>query len=94
MLAEFLVITACLQDKGGCTESTSAYYKYNKNLQLVVEHAEEYGKRIVHGNEWIVYAATPMMAIAGGKQANIRIAKGWMLGINVKQESVVLQWSY
>lgn len=94
MLPELLVITACLQDKGGCTESTDAYYKYNKNLRAYVEHVEEYGKRIVRGNEWIVYAATPMMAIVGGKQANIRIAKGWMLGINVKQESVILQWSY
>lgn len=94
MLPELLVITACLQDKGGCTESTSAYYKYNKDLQIVVEHAEEYGRRIVNGNEWIVYAATPMLAIVGGKQANIHIAKGWVLGINAKQETVVLQWSY
>lgn len=94
MLPELLVIIACLQDKGGCTESTSAYYKYNKDLQIVVEHAEEYGKRIVNGNEWIVYAATPMLAIIGGKQANVRLSKRLVLGVNVKQENVILQWSY
>ncbi len=94
MLAELLVVTACLQDKGGCTESSSAYYKSNKDLQTVVEHAEDYGKRIVNGNEWIVYAATPFYAALSGQQANFKLSRQWLLGVNVKKENIVLQWSY
>ena len=94
MLMEALVVTACLQQKGGCSESTSAYYKSNKEIQDIVHNVDAFGKRIVRGNEWIVYAATPMYAIATGATANFHIHKGWMLGIDIKGEKVLLQWSY
>lgn len=94
MLIEALVITACLQQQGGCSESTSAYYKYNTNIQAVVENVEKLGKRITKGNEWLVYVATPVYAVAAGQQANFKLSGAWMLGIDVKNEAVLLKWSY
>jgi len=94
MFLEALVVAACLQQKGGCSESTSAYYKSNKELQEATKNAEALGKRIVNGNEWIVYAATPMYAIATGATANFHIHKGWIFGVDIKNERVMIQWSY
>jgi hypothetical protein len=94
MLMEALVIVACLQGKGGCSESTSAYYKSNKDAQVIVENVEALGKRVTKGNEWLVYVATPIYAIAAGQPANIFLHKEWILGINLKKELIALQWSY
>ena len=94
MLVELLIVTACLQDKGGCSESTSAYTKYNVEVAKTIENVERYGQRLVNSNEWVVYAATPFLAAVSGKTANFKIYKGLVLGVNVKQENVLLQWSY
>lgn len=94
MLLEALVITACIQNKGGCSESTNAYYHSNKGLQTVVENAEQFGRRITKGNEWLVYVATPIYAVASGKPANFKLHKAWILRVDVKKELIVLQWSY
>ena len=94
MLMEALVVISCVQQKGGCSESTSAYYQSNKDLQAVVENVDAFGKRMVRGNEWIVYAATPFYAAMSGQQSNFKLSKQWLLGVNIKKELVVLQWSY
>ena len=94
MIIEALVLTACLQNQGGCSESTSAYYQYNKDVQVLAKNAEEFGKRIVKGHEWLVYAVTPMYAAMSGQQSNFKLSKSWMLGVNVRKELLLLQWSY
>lgn len=94
MLAEVIVISVCLQQQGGCSESTSAYYKYNKEVQTLVESVEKVGQRLITGNEWLIYIATPIASIASGKPANFYIKKGLMLGIDARKELVMLQWSY
>lgn len=93
-LVEALVVATCLQQKGGCSESTSAYYSYNKEVQNIVKTTEAFGKKIVKGNEWIVYAASPLYAVAAGKPVNIHMYKGWVLGLDIKQELVLIKWSY
>lgn len=94
MLLETLVMTVCLQQQGGCTETTSAYYHHNKDAQAIVHDAEEYGNRLIKGNEWLVYVASPVYSIVVGKPANFHIYKGYMLSIDVKKELVAVQWSY
>lgn len=94
MLAEALVLAACIQNQGGCTEASSAYYQGNKDLQIVAKNVEDLGNRVVQGNEWIVYAATPFYAAMSGQQSNFKLSRQWLMGINVKKELVVLQWSY
>ena len=94
MLMEALVVISCVQQKGGCSESTSAYYQSNKDAQAIVQKVEDFGKKIVNNNEWLVYAATPMYAVASGETAHFHVYRGWILGINVKKETVLIQWSY
>lgn len=94
MFVEILVATTCISGNPGCSESTSAYYQYNKDLQQVVRNAENYGKKIVNGNEWIVYAATPAYAVMSGQTARFHLYKGTTLGVNVKSQSLIFQWSY
>lgn len=94
MFVEALVLTMCLQNQGGCTESTSAYVHYNKDVQTTLNNVEKFGNRLVMGHEWIVYAASPFLAAAAGKPANFKLSKNWVLAVNVKQENMYLQWSY
>lgn len=94
MLMEALVFTTCLQNKGGCSESTAAYIKSNPQIEETIKNVEKIGQRLVNGNEWIVYAATPFLAVVSGKPANFTMARGVVLGVNVKEELVILQWSY
>lgn len=91
---EALVLATCLQQKGGCSESQSAYYQYNKDVQQVVKDSEAYGKKLMKGNEWAVYAISPVAAIATGKPVNIHLYKGWVLAVDVKQELVMIKWNY
>lgn len=94
MFLETLILGICVQGHGGCSESTSAYYQHNKDVQQVVKNVEEYGKKMVNGNEWIVYAATPFYAFVSGKPATFTIARGWALEVNVKEQAAAIKWTY
>jgi hypothetical protein len=90
---EALIISACVQGSG-CNESTSAYYKYNKDLQAARHNVEAYGKYLVKDNQWVVYAAAPVYAIAAGQTAHIKIYRAFMLNLNVKDQMMGIQWNY
>jgi hypothetical protein len=95
MFLEFTVATVCIAGNGsGCSEATSAYYKQNVQLQRVVQNVESFGKEIVENNQWIVYAATPMYATLSGQPARFHVYKGVVLGVNVRNNSAFVQWTY
>ena len=93
MLLESLVFITCAQGDG-CGTVTEAYYKSNAELQSVVKGAEDFGKRLVKGNEYIVYAATPIYAIATGQGATFKIGSHSVLLLNPYKESVGFVWTY
>lgn len=93
-MIEALVITACMQNKGGCTEGTSAYYSYNKDVKAAVERVEEYGKSVFKGKEWLIYVITPVYSVSTGKPANFTLYRGLILSLDVKQQTVAFKWSY
>lgn len=93
MLLESLVVYACLEGKG-CSDSTSAYYSYNKDIQVLSKRVENYGQMIIKDREYIVYVATPIYAAITGKKAEFLIHKGFDLIIDVKQPGLGLKWSY
>lgn len=94
MFVEALVITTCLQQKGGCNESYSAYYKTSKELQAISDNIDSFGKKITNNHKWLVYTITPIYAVAADKQANFYIYSGITLGFNFKKEIITIQWSY
>ncbi len=94
MFLEALVVTVCLQGAGGCSETTSAYYKQSVVLQDINRNIEDYGKRITRNNEWLVYAATPLYAIASQKPATIKVYKGTTISVDPWKQAVALQWNY
>lgn len=93
MLLESLIVYACLEGKG-CSDSTSAYYSYNKDVQAVSKRVENYGKQIIEGREYLVCVMTPMYAAATGKKAEFLIHRNLYLQIEFKQPGVGLKWSY
>ncbi len=93
MLLESLVVYACLQGKG-CSDSTSAYYSYNKELQYMSKRVEHYGQMISKDRAYIVYVATPLYAVMTGKKAEFLIHKGFYLLVDVKEPGIGLKWSY
>ena len=66
MLLEALVFTVCVQNNGGCSESTSAYYKQSLSLQDLNDRLQTFSQNMIHDKEWIVYIGTPR--IVTGKQ--------------------------
>lgn len=94
MLLEALIVTVCLRESYGCSESTSAYYKQSKQLQEITEAVERYGKKITHNNEWVVYVGTPLYAVVSRKPAKIHIYRGITFNVDLWNQAVALQWSY
>lgn len=94
MLVETLVLIACLQNKGGCAESTDAYVKYNKDIQTATKSVEEYGKKVFKGKEWLMYVIAPAYAVASNQPANFPIYNRWVVGVDAKKQLVILRWSY
>lgn len=93
MLLESLVVYACLEGKG-CSDSTSAYYSYNKEIQYASKRVEQYGQMIIKDREYIVYVATPIYAAITGKKAEFLLHKGIYLIIDMKEPGAGLKWSY
>ena len=93
MLLEMLVISTCFQ-KEGCTESTSAYYKYNKDAEALVKNVETVGKRLIKGNEWLVYSITPAYAMVLGQTANFKVYKTLIFKVNTKDQMLAFQFTY
>lgn len=94
MLLESLIVATCVSERSGCGEATSAYYQSSKELQVMVKNAEKIGNRLIKGNEYIIYVATPLYAVASGQTASFRVVSNMMLNINVKQSSIGLQWNW
>lgn len=93
MLVESLVIFACIEGHG-CTQSTGAYYVYNRDAKKVVQNVQDYGKRIAKDNELLVYAVTPVYALASGNTARFKMGKGFILKLDVKDQGIGLEWTY
>lgn len=94
MFLEMMVASVCIIGQDGCSSATSAYYQSNKEMQEIVKNAEQYGQKLVKGHEYIVYAATPIYAVASGKPAIIKISRTLNLNVDVKGSAVALQWNY
>lgn len=94
MLLEMLVASVCITGQNGCSNATSAYYQSNKQLQEVVKNTEHYGKKLVKGNEYVVYGVTPIYAIMSGRPATIKLSNTLNLNIDLKESAVALQWNY
>jgi hypothetical protein len=94
MFVELLVASSCIYGTAGCREATNAYYEYNQDLKQFTKSVEEYGKKLTRNHEWIVYAATPVYAIASGQTARFQVYKHTIFGVNPKDKSVLIEWSY
>lgn len=95
MFLEAIIATTCIAGQQvGCGEATSAYYKSNKELQEAFINAEDYGKSLLSGKEYVVYIATPLYAVAAGKPASFRLKQTLILNLDFKQGSFALQWNY
>jgi hypothetical protein len=93
MMLELLVATACVNGRG-CSETTSAYYKSNIELQQTVERAELYGKNLVKNHDWIVWAVTPAATLASGQTARFKLYKTTTFGINAKNQLLLFEFNY
>ena len=94
MLLELLVVSVCVNNQGGCSQATSAYYKQNVELQQIAKNVDKFGKEITNNNQWLVYVGAPMYAMAARQPAKILLYKGTVLTMDPYQHMVGLQWSY
>lgn len=93
MLIETLVIASCAQGVG-CSQSTSAYYLYNKDIQEFTRRVEMVAEPIVKENTWIMYFAVPAYTITSGRTASIPLTKNTALNISIRSSYVGLQFNY
>jgi hypothetical protein len=94
MLLEALIISACVYGPDGCGPATSAYYEQSKDLKDFTKRLEKIGQNITTEHKWIVYAGTPLYAIAVRKPASILIYRGTTLNVDIWNKAVGLQWNY
>lgn len=94
MFLELLIASSCIADNNSCGYATSAYYKSSQELQDLAKKIEQEGERIVHANEWVIWTATPMYAIASGQVARFNVYKNTTLGLNVKNPTILIELNY
>lgn len=94
MFLETLIAANCIVNKVGCGESTSAYYQQSVELHDLKDKIENYGKYIVQDQDWLIYAATPMYAIAAKQSARIMINHNLMMNVDLNKSTLGLQWNY
>lgn len=93
MLLEALIITTCLQNKGGCHESSEAYYKGSPELQQMTKR----GERMVKENvpKPVLEYMFPVAAAIAGKKGTIKISNHWAIEIDKNSGGVLmLRWTY
>lgn len=93
MLLESLILYTCAKGVA-CTDTTTAYYKYNKDLQYAVHSVEKYGDNIAKQYPSVVFVATPIYTLTVVKKASFKVYKTVMFEVNIKDESLGLRWSY
>jgi triosephosphate isomerase len=94
MLLEALVVGTCLAGRAGCGSATNAYYEQNVELKQTVKNIEKYGQKIADNNKYIVFALTPVAAVATGKPVAITLARHLVLNIDIKKQAAGLLWSW
>lgn len=93
MLIETIVLYSCVKGVG-CTQSSSAYYLYNKDVQVISQRAQQMVEPFIKDNKWLVYVAAPVYSATSGKVASFVLTKNTALNLNIKTSYVGLQWSY
>lgn len=94
MFLEVLVAGTCLAGKAGCGSATSAYYQQSAELKKINHDLEEYGKKIAKNNQYIMYAITPIAAVASGKPVTITITRRLVFNVDYKKQACGLLWSW
>ena len=94
MLLEIIVASSCINYDYGCSHTTGAYYKSNKDLQEFVKQSEQIGQKIVNNNQWIVWTATPIYALSSGQTARFNVYEHVVFGINAKDSKLLFELNY
>lgn len=93
MFAELLVVGMCLQNKGGCHESSEAYYKDSPKLQEMVKNGEKMAKKNIPRP--IIEYVFPIVAAGVGQRGTIKLSNHWAIEIDKGSGgSLVLRWNY
>lgn len=93
MLIETVILYSCIKGLG-CSQSTSAYYLYNKDVREVAQRAQQIADPFIKENKWLVYVVTPIYSATSGKVASFALTKNTALNLNIKGSYVGLQWNY
>lgn len=95
MLLEMMVFTVCLQDlHTACGSAVGAYYHSNQQLQESVRLLERRAQNAIRGNEWIVYAFTPIYSAALGRTSSFMIRHNLVFELNIREQTIFLRWIY
>lgn len=92
MLIESLVLTVCIQGRGGCNEASQAYYKGCPECQMAAKNGEKLIKDNV--NSTVIDLAAPVAGIIAGK-GSIKISNHWSIEVDRKNGgSLIFKWNY
>lgn len=93
MLLEALVISLCMQNKGGCSESSEAYYKGCPECQAVAKRGERFAKQNIP--DPIMNYVLPVAGAAFGKKGTIKLSNHWAVEVDKSSGgSLVFRWTY
>jgi len=93
MFLELMIISVCAQNRGGCTESSEAYYKGSPELQQMAKNGEKFAKQNIPAP--ILEYVLPVAGAAVGKKASIKLSTHWAIEIDKSGGgSVMLKWTF
>jgi len=92
MLLEGLVLTVCLQGRGGCNEASQAYYKGCPECQEAAKNGERLVKDNV--NQTVLDIMAPVAGLVAGK-GSIKLSNHWSIEVDRMQGgSLIFKWNY
>ena len=89
-MLEFLVLSVCVSGSG-CNEATSAYYSYNKDLQMLTKKYQERAEDIVGKHNLALLGTTSGLIFV--KQGSFQLNRNADLILG-NETKVLLHWEY
>ena len=86
-MQEFLVVLACLSNKG-CSETANAYYQAHPEIKQMVKRQEERVKEYV--GPVVVTYASPMFFVAAGGSGNFKLYGDFSLKVDNYKEATLI----
>ena len=93
MLLETLIVVICLNNQGGCSQASEAYYKSSPQLQQMTKNSEKFAKQNIP--EPIMDYIFPVAIFGIGKRGTVKLSNHWAIELDQSNGGrLFFRWNY